>query len=1034
MRTENRKRKRLRRLAFMAILVQSLAGCSQTQHRLNADREAYCTIAERNHDPRWSESDISIDMDPRSRYFDPYNPDCSPMPQDDPASHRYMHCVDGKQGWKHWGRNGVRAQLTNPQWRVQLGEYAELTEQNEVKLDVDSAVRLAYVNSPLNQNALETLYLTSLDVTGERFRLDTQFFGGTGLAYRHQGNQTPGAIGFDPFLNRYVVTGPFNTPEINRLTVTNDLSASRRFATAGEVLVGFANSFAFEFTGNDVSLASSLANFSFIQPLLRGAGRDVALEQLTLSERRLLANLRAYSQFRQGFFTQIVIGELGVTGPQRFGPTTNLQSFSGFGGVNGYLGLLQQAQQIRNTEDNLRLQLRTLDRLEALYENELIDIVQVDQFRQNIELTRANLLDQTNGLQLTIDNYTTQVLGLPSDLPIELDEDLVKQFQLIPTETVSLAEKLLELQQRIGNIGELFSLTARLEMLAEQIPGLAEQNFVDVDLALRQLKGIVDATGRQLLDLPSDLTGVEAVLEDTDVAKLVENFDLLPKDSTTFATGQGGRDKLAEQFAEASKRLDDFLDSMTEEDLAGRIDSNAEWFADILSLSRSVVLIQSAAGDLASEPERVLADAERLIEPARELFAVARGDLDRMEEIAPERERFMRDDEKARFRGDRVKLHERLSDLESGDSGLENTISDLNRLRDGHSIEQRTATIRGLTGWIQSYLQLVERLALVPAQARLEVVTVDDVELEPEAAFQIALENRLDFMNGRAALVDRWRAIQVAADALQSDLSITGSGDVRTATNNPVDFRASTSRLRLGVEFDAPLARLLERNGYREALIDYQRNRRNLIQSQDQLQLGLRALLRTLQQRKLQLEIQRRAVTIALRRVDQTELSLLTPPPQGQPGARPQINPTTAINLLAAQSSLQNSQNSFLAAWLNYYTARIRLYRELGVMQLDPTGKWIENSVEFESDDPSNATSDVLEPLPPPVPIEVFEFDAPAQQDLSQQDLTQQVREPVRSGPVAVSERGTEEASEFETKLHPFVRLAEKIAGFEKKQ
>lgn len=299
---------RLGRIAFLAAL--TMTGCSRTHYRLNADREAYSTIAERNNDPRWSESDLGIEMDPRSRYFDPYNPDCSPMPMDDPASHRYMQRVDGKKGWKHWHRNGVRAHLENPRWRVQLAEYAVLTEQNEVKLDVDSAVQLAYVHSPLNQRALETLYLTSLDVTGERFRLDTQFFGGNGVAYRHQGNVAPATIGFDPFLNRYFVNGPISSPESNRLTVTNDLSANRRLATAGEVLVGFANSFAFEFTSNDVSLASSLANFSLIQPLLRGAGRDVALEQLTLSERRLLANLRAYSQFRQGFFTQIVIGEL----------------------------------------------------------------------------------------------------------------------------------------------------------------------------------------------------------------------------------------------------------------------------------------------------------------------------------------------------------------------------------------------------------------------------------------------------------------------------------------------------------------------------------------------------------------------------------------------------------------------------------------------------------------------------------------------------------------------------------------------------
>ena len=103
------------------------------------------------------------------------------------------------------------------------------------------------------------------------------------------------------------------------------------------------------------------------------------------------------------------------------------------------------------------------------------------------------------------------------------------------------------------------------------------------------------------------------------------------------------------------------------------------------------------------------------------------------------------------------------------------------------------------------------------------------MQLDPDVAFQIALANRLDFMNGRAALVDRWRAIQIAANALKSNLTITGNGDVRTARNNPVSFRAPTGSFRLGLEFDAPLARLLERNGYRETLIQYQRSQRDFI-------------------------------------------------------------------------------------------------------------------------------------------------------------------------------------------------------------
>jgi hypothetical protein len=258
------------------------------------------------------------------------------------------------------------------------------------------------------------------------------------------------------------------------------------------------------------------------------------------------------------------------------------------------------------------------------------------------------------------------------------------------------------------------------------------------------------------------------------------------------------------------------------------------------------------------------------------------------------------------------------------------------------------------------YLQIVERLSLIPAQARLELITVETLELEPDKAFQVALANRLDFMNGRAALVDRWRLLEVSADALQSVVNVTASGDVRTSKNNPVSFRAPTGSFRMGLEFDAPFTRLLERNAYRESLIEYQRNRRNLIQSRDSLERGLRALIRTLEQRRQQLEIQRRAVSIAMRRVDETQLSLNEPPAPRLPGQRPLISPTVSFNLLSAQRALQSTQNNFLAAWLRYYSARLRLYRELGIMELAPDGMWIQKPI---------GDTDLREsPLPPALP------------------------------------------------------------------
>ena len=794
---------------WMCVLAAFFAGgCSRVRHRVKADNAAYEAIAERNGDPRWAAENFSIEQDPRSRYFDIYDPDHPPMPQDDPTSHWYMHQVDGKSGWKYWHANGDRPELENPDWREALGGYVELDEAGAVKLDVDSALQLAYVHSPNHQRQLETLYLSALDVTAERFRLDTQFFGGYDAIYNHRGSLAPAGLTYDASVNKYVVTQPVHVDalENNRVTVGRPgagaaVRMQRRMATAGELLVGFANSFVFEFTGGDANLSASLANFSIMQPLLRGAGKDIALEELTADERALLSNLRAYGQFRQGFYTQVAIGELGVTGPQRGGDDTNLQSFSGQGGVGGYLGLLQQIQQIRNVRDNLDLQERTLERLEALYDNELIDLVQVDQFRQSVESQKADLLARENSRELSLDTYKTGTLGLPPDLPIDLDESLIEPFRLFPQEANEIQQSLLDIRRRL-----------------REAPVLPE----------------------------------------------------------------------VEQLSQ------------------------------------------------------LLTQAAELVAPAEKLFEMARQELAKLEKIAPGREKTMDAKQIARFREERKRLQTTLEDLEKGELGFNVAVAKLKLLRGGLAENTRPQTFRGVISWTGEFLQVVERLALVPAQARLEMITVEPVPLGAEEAFQIALGNRLDFMNGRAALVDSWRQVQVSADALQAVLNVTASGDLRTARNNPLSLRGPTGNLRMGLEFDAPFTRLLERNAYRESLITYQQNRRQLIQSHDSLQLGLRALLRNLEQLRRNLEIQRRAVTIAMRRVDQTQL-LLNPPRQpAQPGARAQINPTTAINLLGAQSSLQNTQNSFLSAWLNYYAARLRLYRELGVMQLDSDGRWLE--------------------------------------------------------------------------------------------
>ena len=911
--------------AGMLIIASALSACSRAKYRLAADSEAYCLISEKNSDARWTVPRYGIEIDPRSRYHEEYRQDCPPMPMDDPASHRFMHCVDSKKGWPYWHNNGTRPELENSAWRDALGQYVETTKDGAIKLDLDSAIRLAYVHSPNHQTQLETLYLSALDVSRERFRLDTQFFGGTSGNYRHSGDLSPAGIGLIG-AGTYGVTGPFVGEESNRLTLGRGigdptLQARRTFATAGELLVGFANSFVVEFTGPNAGLHSSIANFALTQPLLRGAGRDIALEQLTFFERTLLANLRAYAQFRQGFYTQVAIGEAGVVGPARNGRGTSLQIFGGQAGTGGYVGLLQTLQRIRNAEDNLDLQVRTLEQLEALLEAGLIDLVQVDQFRQNVESDRANLLQQKNAYQTQLDQYKVFTLGLPPDLQIELDDELIKQFQIVAREATSLQNSIRELQDLLGLLSS-----------GDTADAIREPTAAEVQLAL---KDVIPAT--QALMEP-----IEQQLKDTEA-------DIDRMDEAVAAREKSMDDEKKEEFADDRQQLRENLE---------------EQFRRFEAAKKRLAGIEASIAGLLDEESPSKEEPDSKLD-ASETGSQTKDDTSNVDDASPSDN--SREDSTST-------LQDETQQAESKGPFLD-ALAPKEKSKDEIAKEETVVLLRDL-------VRLMQGAILIQGRARLEAVTVDSINVESEYAFRIALDNRLDFMNGRAALVDDWRTIQVAADALQASLDVTVNGNMRTARNNPVSFDPQTSSLNLGLRFDAPFTRLLERNTYRESLINYQRSRRAFIQSRDSLHLGLRVLLREVDRLRQSLEIQRRAVRIAIRRVDVTRAALYAPVAPPQPGRRaPPFGPTATINLLSAQAALRDTQNNFLGVWLSYYSAKMRLYRELGIMSLGPEGEWIETALPSQRDpneslypiDPSReGLIEEVEEVPPPVPNELL--------------------------------------------------------------
>ena len=941
------------RLICVAVaLTAVLTGCSRGRYYLQADREVNALLKEKSCDPRWAiPFDYNVRSDKRSRFFDPYNQIFPPMPPDDPTSHRYMHCVDGKHGFFRWHINGDRTTLDNPAWRSRLCEVVELTGAGAIELNSESAMKLAYLNSISWWDQLQTLYLSALDVSTERFRFDVQFFGGNTTDYLSRGPA-----------NR--VTGS----QVTRWGTETSLLAKRNLATAGELAVGLVNSVVWQFAGPNQYTNFSFVDFNFLQPLLQNSGRSVALEPLTIVERTLLANLRQLQFYRQGFYLQVVFGGNQPPRLQRRGGFFGGTGFAGFSGtgaggfgniggaffggqgnglqtagggtggagfagggagkLGGFIGILQSRQQIRNQEQNLAAQLRALAQLDANLEAGLVGVEQVDQLRQSVETSRATLLQAKTGLANQIETFKVNTLNIPSDTAMALDETFIKPFQFISPEMQAL-------QNGIGDFLATYSFGA--EEPLKEVDDPRQDSINDDPAALELVPPAVEKQPAETLLLPAPINqeGQDDIAEDT------EKEVSIKKEKSVLQPPADSKDEL-----EATERL-----------LAEADQSFIEASLEKLDLLRDQVELQAV--DVLSDLERVDAEAT---------YRIKR----------------MRPTEKETFTREMRLLND---DLERLLKQIETNEKEIEALGEALVPENLRETADAVVGLVSEIASAVDEMSLIQARARVEAITIKPERIDPDIAFEISRANRLDWMNNRAALVDQWRLIQFNAMSLLAGLDLEIDGNLSTTGTNPARFRSPTGVMGGRLSFDAPLTRLRERNNFRQSILDYQQVRRQQIRYEDRIKLSIRQLLRQLELDERNLETQRRAVIIAIRRVDQTRLSLSQPAPPPPPpsadgsipivdGAAGQLAPTATLNLIYAFNDLRSSQDALTSIWVNYYATRASLAYQLGVMDLDEHGVWIDKPFT----DCARVSAEEM-PLPPQVPQEwldhLEEIDSP---------------------------------------------------------
>jgi outer membrane protein TolC len=399
------------RVTITALLL--LAACSTTHYRESADREAYEAIAEKTEAVPGMLPGFSIDMSAIPELAD------LPVLEKDDAS------------------------LTD------AGEH----EQGYRIVSLEKALELAVKKNRAYQNEKESLYLNALSLTLERHRFQPIFSGSAGGAYRRStqdvtkmsglaqaAEQAPdlvaavGALAGTPadLLTDYA-TLVEQAATVTELNAPDELTAEQRSVSGqtqfgvnvlleggGRLAANLTSNF-FRFVTGDPEVSTSSALLaSFTQPLLRGAGRKIAAEQLTQAERDLLYALREFTDYRREFAVEI---------------------------ASNYYGVLQDRDTVRNNWQSLQGFRRSADRERAFTQEGRSTLSALGRLEQALLSNENSWTNAVRRYRQSLDQFKIS-LGLPADAPVVLDDAELAALRekgivhpdIMPDDAVKVAE------------------------------------------------------------------------------------------------------------------------------------------------------------------------------------------------------------------------------------------------------------------------------------------------------------------------------------------------------------------------------------------------------------------------------------------------------------------------------------------------------------------------------------------------------------------------------------------------------------------
>jgi outer membrane protein TolC len=210
----------------------------------------------------------------------------------------------------------------------------------------------------------------------------------------------------------------------------------------------------------------------------------------------------------------------------------------------------------------------------------------------------------------------------------------------------------------------------------------------------------------------------------------------------------------------------------------------------------------------------------------------------------------------------------------------------------------------------------------------LEDMGVGDIEFTLDESVETALLQRLDLHNSADSIDDALRNVHLAAEGLGPQLNLSGGANVASREESDFSsFQFNDGTYSLGFDADLPLDRKTQRNAYRRALIDLERQQRQYEEDMDSIKFAVRSAYRRLQETADRYKIEKNSLKLAEERVEMNKVLL-------------DAGRVTTRILLQSQDSLLLAENSVTGALIDHLDAKLSFYRDVGIMQVRPDGMW----------------------------------------------------------------------------------------------